>query len=97
MMEIKDLTPGFRVYNVSKTDFVWYDYLCPMPVKNPINDGKYFILIDKRKEEPIRMYVNDLRKILDNGIFTLDDALDKQIELAQKWVEFLKEKRSKNQ
>jgi hypothetical protein len=96
-MKIEELTPGFRLYDVSKTTFMWYDYLCPMPVKNPSNEGNYFILIDKRLEEPVRMYKDDLNRLLENGIFTLDQALDKQIELAEDWVKFLKEKRNKGE
>ena len=94
-MTIQELTEGFRLYDVTRNDFIWYDYLCPMPVKNPANGGKYFILIDKRTEKPIRMYKTELNRLLELGIFTLDDALDKQIELAQKWVEFLIENRDK--
>lgn len=96
-MTIQELTPGFRIYDVTYSDFIYYDYLCPMPVKNPVNDGFYFILINKRIEKPIRMYKDELQKLLDNGIFTLEDCLDKQIELAEKHVEFLKQKRDRNE
>lgn len=92
-MKIEELTPGFRVYDVTYGDFNWYDYVCPMPV----NDGLYFIFINKRIEKPIRMYKDEVQKLLNNGIFTLEDCLDKQIELAEKHVEFLKQKRSRNE
>ena len=96
-MEIKDLTPGFRIYEATKIDFIWYDYLCPMPVKNQANEGNYFILIDKRNERPVRMYKKDLEDLLNEGLFTLEAALDKQIELAEDWVKFLKNKRKEKQ
>lgn len=96
-MEIKDLTPNFRFYTVTRNDFTWYEYLCPFPVKNPKNEGTYHIIINKKMEQPERIYVKDLEKLLENGIFTLEDALDKQLELAEDWVKFLKEKREKNE
>lgn len=94
-MTIQELTPGFRIYKVTRNGYIWYDYFSPMPVKNPSNDGKYFILIDKRSEEPVRMYVKDLERLLEEGIFTLDQALDRQIELTEQWLNFLKESRAK--
>jgi len=96
-MEVKDLTPGFRFYKVTRNDFKWYDYLCPFPVKNPVNGGHYHIVINKTYEEPERIYVKDLEKLLQDGIFTLEEALDKQLKLAQEWVDFLKEKREKQE
>lgn len=92
-MKIEDLTPGFRLYKVTRNGYNWYDYFCPMPVKNPTNEGRYFILIDKRIEEPVRMYVKDLQRLLDEGIFTLEAALDEQIKLTEEWLNFLKESR----
>lgn len=89
-MEISELTQGFRFYDATESTFIWYDYLCPMPVKNPKNENKYFIVIDKRTETPVRMYKDELKNILDKNLFTLEDTLKERLRLAENWVEYLK-------
>ena len=89
-MTIEELTPGKIIYDVSFESFIWYEYVCPMPVKNPKNSGQYFIFIDKRVEKPVRLYKRDVQRILNGGIFNLKDCLIKQLELAENHVKFLK-------
>lgn len=89
IMNITELTPGFIFYDATADSFMWYEYVCQMPVKNPTNADKYFIIIDKRFEKPIRIWCKDLEKILDKKLFTLKDAIQEELRLAKDRVLFL--------
>ncbi len=95
-MTVAELTPGFVFYTATVTDFIWYEYVAPMPIKNTKNQNKYFILIDKRTEKPIRMYHDELQLLLDQGLFKLEDCLKRQLELAKDWANFLETELNKH-
>lgn len=73
--------------------FVWYRYVCPMPLKNGEDCENYFILIDCRTETPIRMYYKDLNSILGKNLNNLNDVRERQIELTKKHLEYLQNER----
>jgi hypothetical protein len=95
--KIEDLKPGFKVFEAHLTHTNYYEYLCPYPYKNPKNDGGHFIFIDMGTGEPIRMYKTRVQQLLDGGLFTLNDAFDKQFKMLEERVRFLTEIRSKRQ
>jgi len=96
-MTISELTPGFVFYTATITGFNWYEYVAPMPVKPLTSQNKYFILIDKQTERPIRMYHVELQRLLDQNLFTLKGCLKRQLELAKDWVSFLESEINKHE
>jgi hypothetical protein len=66
-MKLEELTPGFAIYYVEYDKIVKYEYLCRMPVSNPINDWKHFIFIDTRIDEPVRLSKGTVEEMLNVG------------------------------
>lgn len=90
MKNIKDLQPGEAFYDADKFNFTRYEYLMPMPVKNIKNEGYYHIVINKTREEPQRIYKDELSKILEKKLFTLEDVRKYQIKKTEEWLDYLK-------
>jgi hypothetical protein len=91
-MELKTLKQGDVFYDVNDRNIIKYEYLMLYPFHNPKNvkiEG-YHIILNKSLDEPIRIYYNDLKKILDLKCFSYEDAKLKQIEILEDKLEFLK-------
>jgi hypothetical protein len=91
MKHIKDLKMGDPFYDADRFSFTWYEYLMPMPVKNIKNEGYYHIVINKKKEEPERIYKDELAKILEKNLNSLEDVRKYQIKKTEDWLKYLKE------
>ena len=65
---IGELKKGYRIYDVSSTQVIWYTYLCLHPATD-----SYHILIDMN-EEPVRMWRNVLQDILDKKLTSYEEA-----------------------
>jgi hypothetical protein len=89
-MKIEEITKGFVFYDGGLSNFTWYEYLMPMPVKNPANEGEYHIVIDKKLERPERMYKHQLQTILDKNLFTFEDLRKYQIKEVENFLDYLK-------
>lgn len=79
------MSQGYTFYDVSLTSITKYEYLMEWPFHNPVNrNGSYHIVINKTIEEPIRIYKDQLKEILNKNISTYEHAKNSQIELAKK-------------
>lgn len=88
---IRKLEKNETIYDdLGMSNFVWYRYLCPLPLKKGKDCDKYFILIDGRFETPIRMYYTDFNKILEKNLNSLEDVKKRQIKLTEEHLTYLK-------
>lgn len=80
----------FVFYDANRERFTWYEYLCPFPMKNPKYENVYHIIINKRTEEPERIYRDRLQEILDKGLDSFEKCRDYQIRLVEDHLNSLK-------
>lgn len=93
-LSLTSIKPGDIYYVVNYDRITRYEYLCPMPRENKTlpPDGKYFILINRTTQEPVRIYCKTLETDLDNSFKTYDEAKLKVIENLEKRVKDWKER-----
>lgn len=91
-MKLEDLKQGDTIFKVSLNGIQKYEYLMLYPFHNPVNvklEG-YHIMINKSLDEPLRMYYTEINKILEQNCFTYEDAKKLEIQLFEKYLEYLK-------
>lgn len=79
--KLAELKQGKKIYDINNTRVVWYTYLCVHP-----SSSYYHILIDSN-EDPLRIWDEDLLKILhkdltsyDKARLALADVLEKKVK-----------------
>jgi hypothetical protein len=66
-----------------------YEYLCKYPFKGTPMD--YHIVLNKRIEEPVRMYGTKLKEILDKGLDTYEKAKAEHVRVQEEFLNTIKE------
>lgn len=74
-------------YHVSFTNITKYEYLCEYPMKSESMRGKYHILINRKTEEPVRVYHEQLDKMIGDSVPTYDQARQVVIENLKSRIE----------
>lgn len=84
-MEISELTQGFRFYDVTVSGVIHYVFIMQMTP-----NGLFFLVLKSPVDEPVKMYRNELQKILDKKLFSMKDAKLEQLRLLEILTESLK-------
>ena len=80
------LKPNQKIYDINNTRVVWYNYLCVHPYNQ-----NYHILIDSN-QDPLRMWDEDLLRILHKDLTTYDMARLALADHLEKRVKDLRER-----
>ena len=81
MKTIQDLKQGDILYWVnSNRDIKRYAFFCEYPFNSESMKEKYYMLIDKQIDEPVRMYYAQLEGILEQDLDSYEKAQLLQIE-----------------
>lgn len=75
IQELQQKPKHFEFYHVEGDRITKYEYLCEYPFHNPKNMGSYHILINKSREEPVRVYKERLTKMLEQCVLSYNEAL----------------------
>lgn len=95
MENIKEIKPGTDFFDVTVKGIIRYQYLCKFPTKNESSDLDYHIIIDKRTEDPLKIYGKKLKEILDKNIMSYDEAKNEYVMLLERHLNFVKESHGK--
>ncbi len=86
-LKVKD---DFVFYTIEEYQIRGYRYLMPMPVKNLVYENMYHIIINKELDKPERIYHKKLQEILDEELFSFEDAKKEQIRIIEGYLNYLK-------
>lgn len=86
--EVLLVQPRLIFWKVTEAGIVKYEYLCRFPSR--MDDSKYHILINRTSEEPERWYDKRLREVLDQKIFSYEQAKEQHLKLVEKHLLSLK-------